>query len=591
MNDSSRLRFNKILIAGLLLLLALPAWWSPMQLEDWGHLAWAQSATFWRVVSWLRREHTVGDLVSRLIVVVPWLHAIATPLVYVALCGGVVASAFKLRPTLRGSFPAWTVFVSALVLLSTPRWGQLLWHRGFAADNLYGLAALSWFVALVRILEPDASAPTTRRKLAWLAHGFASGASVYYASTVLLFWMTWLLATRRRPRWLTWGALGLLIGTAAAWLDKPPPAVYAVFNRGLDRNLGIFYSNLGEVGHVIALTAAMGLALAIWRTVTGRTIAWRDLEAPSDIRGFSMAAVAVGLLALGAPRMRHPYQIAIVIPVIAAALPVWRIWVDAKAVRVTAVVLAASAHMLVAIGALPLYWRVHREFNERWELLANASTHAEVTIPPYSQLFSDFFFMGEDLASFGLREQVAIEIFQVRKLEIVSSARAIERSTQLEVEAHWTVVPEDDLDAFVPKFLASDLGVARRQVGSAMRALVAAGRTVQRVEVVVRNLDFPERQGRDIIAAWGSGKTLRFSSLRARNPDPRRRIFFSINRSALGDDYSEVWVVAGKASRRVTQETDGMYPYSFPVLALEPHFVVLCSSRSCALAGVIQVGR
>jgi hypothetical protein len=588
-NDSSRLQLNVAMLLALFFLLVLPAWWSPLQFEDWAHVAWGQTATLSRVISWLRREHTIGDLMSRLIVVVPWLHIIATPLVYLSLCAGVVAASLKLRPSLAGAFPAWTIFVSALVFFATPRCGQLLWHRQFAGYHLYGLAALVWFVALVRRLEPAAPAPSAWRKAGWLLLGFASGASTHYTATVLLGWTGWLLATRRRPAWLVWGVAGVLLGTAAVWLDKPPPTIFAVVNRGLDRNLGVLYGSLGHLGRAIALTLAVGLAQGVWRAASGRTSALAELDEPRDVGGFLIAAAAVALLALAAPRLRDPYQIAIVVPLLAAALPLWQVWLRDQVVRRFAVALAVSVHVLVAIQALPTFWQVHREFEERLALLSQAPARSAITVPPYSRFIADYFVQGEDLTSFGLREQVAVEVFHLRKLDIASRSRAVEPSTQLDIAARWEITPAMDLHKFVPDFLASDLGIARRQVGTAMRALVAEGRTVKHVEVVVTNLDFAERRGRDVVAAWGEGKTLRFPSLRARVPDSGRRVTFSINSSGLGEQYDEVWVIAGKEAQRATQAADGARAFS--IFALEPHFVVLCSPRSCVLAGIVRVAR
>ncbi|MEO6772609.1 MAG: DUF6056 family protein [Kofleriaceae bacterium] len=397
--------------------------WEPVQRDGWGHFLWHEHVGLslghlWTYAKgmYVHNNPRLGQVLTLLLFTPgPW-HAIVTPIVELAMFYLLAALVLGRWPSVRRTDDALLFLVIvALVSLTAPQFGLMLFYRPYTGNYLFGLVLnLAFLIPYRFYLE----APRTR---GWwwipilVVLGFASGmANEHTGPAVVAAAAVVTIVTWRRDRAIAWWAIAGLVAMIAGGItlfEAPGQAIRyqglashaSLLGRIVERGLVADLKMFGTLGYLTETLPWVVIAVVASRAV-------RPAPAPRTRRWTELALLATGLLIvvtlLVSPKVGPRLYLGSFAFACAgiAGFVVRRLttrWA-------TAAVAGLSALWLVYAGyqCLTAYHEVGREFTARLELLEHAPPNSVLDLPSYTVERSRWV-LDEDLRDPRIRNTVA----------------------------------------------------------------------------------------------------------------------------------------------------------------------------------------
>jgi hypothetical protein len=571
---------------------ALVAWWTPIQGEDWGQLAWLgrhDPIGLEEVFSALYREPTTGDIGHLVGVALPSIHAVLAPTIIVLFVVGLFAFSFARRPDPRSWEDLWKLaFLHALVWLGAPRVGVIFGHRPHVTHFVYGLCAALWVLAAFRAAGPSVR-NCLRRSIGMGALALFGGASNHHVAAAAIAYMVVTIVRRRRrgepvPAWM-WTSLATTTVGLALLFTNPNPYFAAIGKRGVATTFGQILYFLNEAGETVALASLLAFATLLksrWRGTPMPVPSLGELAWMTTcfFGGFVIMALAVFGPRWGEPSMFAPSVLFVAGGVVALVRLADDAWVKRAMIALTVVV-----HAIVAVHILPAYHEAHRYGELRMQQLEAPPPGGVATVTPFPQVGIGFWFLGEDLGFAATRETAAVDVFDLEDIVFDRETGAYEPSTGLEMHVEVDFDPQpspEEVQRIVGRRVARSLLVAR---GQFRRVLVELGKRahLKGGALVVDNLDWPERRGRPVYAGrFVAGKGLIMPRAYWLQPDQLQRMRFHVYWGTLKTKHNErrdeLYVMGMGDVLPVTRGS--RYVYFVPKWA-GTYVLVACNAADC----------
>ena len=400
--------------------LVLCTHWEPVLRDGWGHVQWHRTfsttvANVWAFAheSYAHNNPRLGQVLTLLVYTPgPW-HEIFTPLVELALFYLLTLHALGRRPALRRADDALMfATILAMVALTAPLIGQMLFYRPFTGNYVFSLVIGLAFLAPYRL---HAETPTPRRR-SWipimLVLGCATGLGnehtgpTFVALTVFAIFAFWRRG-ERPSAWMIAGLIGVVAGFIALYVAPAQSIRYNALATSTSLFGRVSARSLNENLRIVGGSYAAAWKLVLWPVLAG--IGWRitksvHLSRPRRIAAVAMivASLAIGITLLVSPKQGGRLDFASVClfctGLASLALP----FIQTTATRVLAGVTAAVAITYLLYNVLVTYHEVGGEFQARFEAMSSAPPHTMVTVSPYT-LPRSRWFLGEDFGTDSLR--------------------------------------------------------------------------------------------------------------------------------------------------------------------------------------------
>src|SRR5690606_21753683 len=128
------------------------------------------------------------------------------------------------------------------------------------------------------------------------------------------------------------------------------------------------------------------------------------------------------------------------------------------------VAIAVGVHAIVWTIAVPKYHGYGREGAARLAAFKHTQPGAIATIKPYSDIPTDFWFVGEDLEIARERQLVAIDAFGLRDIVFEPVFRSLDPNPDIQLALEVDGVTEAELRAAKPPAIwATELAAGRKQ--------------------------------------------------------------------------------------------------------------------------------
>ena len=564
-------------LVAMLIVHGVVAYWSPIQGEDWTHWAWAAQHRDDGVIAWLVAHFTFAEAMSYLLSRCTIVHAILSPVASVALVIGVFTLALRRLPRATWDDVLGIALVSALIWITGPRAGLVWFHRPYVATHIYGATLAVWLVA------PYRCGWSVRR--AWwpllVLGGLCVGTSTRTIATASLVGLGLALrALPRRERWMWLGFGALVVGTAIGYA-KPPWIEFAkVFRRGLEANLNQLNLSIRESGELVSLVLGLLLANAVLRVI-GRGGAPSETRPDGDDtwRWF-FAWLAISAWALFGPKYSEATLLPATIAITVAALPYLLWFAQARLLRDALIVFAVLVHLITWSLALTTYRKLGDEGRARVAALDHARPGELVRIAPYSEVLPTFWCFGEDFLGAASRQKAALEIWQVRDIELVPPPRRYEPDPGLQLSLEVDGLSEAELKvARPPANWAGEPSVARTQFEQLVERLRSATHRPITARLVATNVTLQDTS-RPILVAWVERGAMVSPKVSRSSLDANDRYSLTIKPPAASL-FTEAWIVSGGAAHS-TPYLEG-HPRMQPMTA-GLYVTVVCGAARCLVA-------
>ena len=448
-------------IVPLWLVMVACARWEPITYDGWNNVVWhrwnrVEWGTVWElfVYGWRYSNPRLGQIVTVFLYTPGPYHAIATPLLELALLYLMAAVALGRWPSLRRAGDALAfATVAAITAACTPQFGPMLFYRPYTGNYLFGLAAgLLWLIPYRFHLAPERPPGRWWWAPALLALGLIAGMCNEHTGPA--FAGLAVLAIARSVRrgdgvrpWMIAGLVGLLAGFVLLLIAPGNDLRYD----GLARQAGILErirdrGALGDLAIVARLAGYMAWALpwlalgVLARRRAARTSAPDPAVAPAaaataatavtaaaappasataptlapapapDQRRAWIALAAAGVVAaatlLGSPKLGPRLYFASV-ALISIAITGWLVaWLSSARLRLACAILSGAVLAFVEIVCVVTYSRVAPAAAERAARIFGSPPDAQVTVPRLPAARGKWF-IGDDLLDEGARRTVA----------------------------------------------------------------------------------------------------------------------------------------------------------------------------------------
>lgn len=564
---------------------------SPVVGADWGALMWQASHEGVHGTdlarAFLATHFTLEDAAGYVLVTVPGLHVVLTPLVSLALVVGLFVLA-------RGRLPrrgAWDdvvdlVLLSALVWLAQPRAGLVYFYRTYAATHLYGTTIGVWVVAAYLV-------PVARRAR-WVPALFVGGLLAGLASrqvaiaTLIGACALTLSAPREGRSWRLAGLLGLVVGTATSLFDRPYISTTA-FRRSFEGIGQLLNLPIREGGELVSLV----LLLVVARLTLGALV--RGPAIPSRSEALPLAHVtlrwlglwgALCVLALFGPRYNEATLLPSTAVLAVGALP-WLSWIaSARLLRGVLLALALTTHLVTWATGVRTLRAVHADHAARMAAIASTPPGGIAQIPPYRYLSAGYWFFGEDWAAVGSRQRAGMRLFGLRDIEFAPPFRRLEVNPRVAIRVEIEGLAPAQVAALrSPPLWATDPTTARLQFEDLItraRRRGLAGSLQARLVV-----DQPPVAGqgeRPLLVAWYESGTLVSPHTRRKSLDVSG-IQTLLVPPAHALTWTSAFLVADGQVTPLTLENGG---YTFSVPGAGVLQVIGCEPTRCVLLDAFE---
>ena len=560
---------------------ALVAFWTPVSAEDWGHWVWNAQHGDEGAVAWLRAHLAFSDAIGYVLARYRSVHAIVSPAVGAALVVGLFVLAMRRLPRATWQDVLGVALVSALIWIAQPHPGVAWFHTPSVAMQVYGAAVAVWFVAPFRCgwQVPRAAWPVLA------IAGYCVGTSTRAIATLVgLVLVVRALPRDRRARWM-WIALGGLVVGVAVGYARPPWIEFArIFKRGLEPNLILMKLPIEEAGKLVSLVAALVLAdLALG--AFGRSRAAADARPDAaDTSRWLVAWFATAVWCLFGPKYFDATLLPATCLIVIAGLP-YLVWLaTSRVLRYAIIALVVGVHAIAWPFALVTYHRFGGEGFTRMEALQLTPPGEVAHVKPYSQILSNAWFFGEDLATTQLRNLVAIEAFGLRDLMIAPPFRRLETNPGIAITLDIDGVTDAELRAAkVPAVWGGVVAVARDQFELFVKRLRAITDKPISARLVVTNVAFAERGARPLLAAWVDRTGTMIPKTAISNLDEQNQVTIRIY-GTEARQFKDAWIVDGGVARST--------PYRYSAVVVQPmtarlNVVVACNPDRCLVVDAL----
>jgi Family of unknown function (DUF6056) len=562
------------LCAAIWLFFAIMSWLSPLQGDDWLPRYWIarQGGGVGSLLRWLIYHRQLGDLVSMVLVGLPWLHVVVTPIVIIGFFVGLVALAQGRVPRPRDPVAALYVLItSTLIWIGAPHAGVDFYYRSNLAFFVYGLTAVVWLLFLFNNVDVR---PGWTRVLGVFVLAVAAGDSNHHI-VPLVGYALWRTIRRRRaagrvPAWMWAGLVGLAIGAGLLFTMKPYLPLKGIFHGGFEHNVFRLYLFMGECGELVSLVMVTFFALVIRARFRPPGGPWPDGRAIGRAGWAYGAALLAAILAVFAPRWGEPGMLGSVAALTVGAMALFERPLEIPGLRRVAVAASVVLWVLAVLYSVPRYLGIRDTFLQRVAALEAAPKGGVGHIQPYRTTVPDSWFIGDDMGRSTPRALVAV-IFGLRAIEYDKPFGALEQSAGFTFD-----------EVFEPggrvRLLTDDLDAARNIFGEDARERWRGGwRGTAQLEVV-GGLDWPTRRGRARVAA-------RFADGEVETPgydflplDRRQRFSLYFDRASLDGFYPFGYVVA--SNQDIPFDWDGDDHWILPQRA-DRYTLLACNDAEC----------
>lgn len=557
---------------------ALVAWWTPIQGDDWKHWIWAGQHRSESGLAWLAAfasgHFTFADVTSYVLARAPIVHVLVTPLAMVALVVGLFTVAVRRLPRATWDDVLGLALVSTALWIAQPKAGFAFFHITHVPQYVYGVALATWFVAPLRCgWQP----PRWTWPVLALA-GYCVGTSSRAVATVTLVGFIIALRSLPRVRWMWIAFGGLLVGTIVGYLDPPWIEFGRVFRRGLEPNLIVFRTPLEELGELVALTAGLVLLNAVLRASGRAHASVTEAPEPRETRRWLVAWFGTAIWCMFGPRYVDATLLPATAVAIFAALPYLQWLATTRWLRGGLVGIALGAHVVVWSFSLVLYRKIAVQRDERMATLLSTPPGEIARLHPYWDVVPTFWFLGEDFGTSGPRQLVAIGAFGLRDIELSPPYRRYEANPQVIVQLETDRVSDAELAAARPPALwGGELSVARNQFEKLARRLQ---RGVASARLTVKHIDFPERAGRPLLAAWLEGRELVAPRIARAAVQQNSRHTIRIY-PPYATRFDEAWLLVDGVTRKLKL---GNGVINVQAMNASMHVVIVCDKTHCLAA-------
>jgi hypothetical protein len=400
------------------------AHWEPVLRDGWGHVQWHRSfattpGNVWQFAhdSYVHNNPRFGQVLTLLVYTPgPW-HALVTPLVEVLLFYLLALHALGRRPSFARTDDALMfATILAMVALTAPLLGQVLFYRPFTGNYLFSFTIALLFFAPYR-MHLAAARP---RQWWWipimLVAGFAAGMGnehtgptfvAVVSAAIIAFWRR----GERPAAWMIAGFAGVLAGGLALYFAPAQSIRYNALATSQSLLGRITERGAGDNLKILGGAYAAAWWLLPWVAVAA--LGWRAARTRLDGRRvFPIVALAASfaimVTLLMSPKQGGRLDFASICLACAAVASVVVPLLATVAQRVIAWLLAAAGIAMLLYHLIATYSVVGPEFAQRFAAIESAPEHAVVTVSPYT-LHRSRWFLGEDFGegADGLRFGIA----------------------------------------------------------------------------------------------------------------------------------------------------------------------------------------
>lgn len=553
---------------------AVFAWLYPMLRDDWTALLWkAEHADYspggW-ALSFFGSHFTLGELLTYVLAVVPVLHVVLTPAVFLLMLWGIMTASQRRL----ARFDSWgdvglLVAASTLWWVAQPHAGIAVAERDMVALYLYGATIGVWVYAAYMCGWEIKGRRTVLVTVAAFLVGIASR-QIAVVGTVWSIW--YVVRTPDRQRWHVAVAVALFIGTVVGYLDTPR---FTIPRSDFDQNANFIFQSLRENGELVTLMMVFAFAkLLLDRKANVSSL--DDL--PDTAPAFRCLWIAVGIeiISIWGPRFTESTLLPASVLLTIGALP-FVPWL-ARTPLVKKAMFAVLPLILLAtwFNGYSVLTHINGIYKDRMDAVAEAPRDSIAQVPPYD-MFSTDWFTGEDWGATSLRERIAIDIFHLEDIEFSAPFGALERNPRLHMKMELISFSEEaKLHVAVPQRWASNISVARAQFERFVRSAHRAGYN-QFSATLTAELDNPRANGRPaLIVASVSGSRLVSPRVSRGNPNVDGTIKFKIR--SLDPAYSERFLVADD---EVIDLPAAQTAFEFQPQTIARHTLITCSQQNC----------
>ncbi len=554
----------------------------PLQAEDWSHWVWhatyAKESTTQYVRAFFATHWTVADIAGYALARWKLVHAILTPLATVAMVFGIFVLAFRRLPKSRWSDTLAIVLTSAMIWIAQSHPGLSLFHGPYVATYMYGGTIAIWFIAAYLCRWQLRG---WQQALVVLAGLFVGAASRQVAVTSLVAAIVLVIRMPRDERrvWMWVAIITVLIGTVAGFLDVPQIALKGLIARGFEENLGLAYIPFRECGQLLSVMMLLALGKILLDRL--RPTADADAAEPPDTR---TASIWFGLwiwfcvVSLLGPKVSSGTALPATTVVCIGALP-FTAWLSStRWIRYVVIAIAIGIHIVSWVIAVTTMLPLHEQFEERMQILETTPKGTVAKIPPYTVIYQDHWFFGEDWQFPGPRQLIAIRVFGLADIEFSPSFGRNEKNPRIPIRFESTGLTEKDLAAAdAPTIWATELVAARLQFDVLLKTLRRQGKTGFTAQLVVDNLTFSEVRGRPVLAAWYDGKSM-MSPRVSRTPPDDASIYTVRVPPKVATQLPEAYALYPDGTRPVAFENTG---YPVRPMTTQRHVVIACNVSRC----------
>jgi hypothetical protein len=567
-------------VGAMLLVHGYLAFIYPLQAEDWSHYTWhanfEKESTARYVRAFFATHWTVADIAGYVVARWKLVHAILTPVATVAMVFGIFVLAYRRLPRNEWSDTLAIVLVSAMIWIAQSHTGLSFFHGPYVATHLYGATIAIWVCAAYLCRWRPCR---WQQALIIFAGLFVGAASRQVAMTSLV---ATIVLTLRMPRderraWMWAAIVTIAIGTVAGFLDTPQVALKSLIARSFEKNLALGYISFREGGQLLSLLLLLALGKLVLDRLRPTAVPAAELP---DIRttiiwfGIWFWLCAVALLG---PKVSSGTALPATIAICVGALPFTSWLVSTRWIRFAVIAIAIGIHVVSWTVAITTLQPIHEQFQERMRILETTPKGTIAKIPPYSVIYQDYWFFGEDWQFPGPRQLIAIRVFGLRDIEFSPSFGRNEKNPRIPIRFESSLTEKELADADAPTIWATELATARQQFDVLVRKLRRMGKSGFTMYLVVDDLKIPELRGRPVYAAWFEGKS-------ATSPRVTR---------TPSDDESVYWVRVPPRIARLFPEVYAIYPdgvrpvafkdVGYPVqpTTTQRHAVIACNETRC----------
>ena len=580
-------------VACLWLYLALHAINTPVLLDDWYQVAYLKKhgltlESFWDNAVYNYNEHNPRLGENWLFVTNGpwWINTLVAPTVSVGFFFISFGVAFGRWPRATMRDAQLLLIVVALIWLASPIPGIIFVYRPFATNYLYAFACTLLFLVPFRMAADAGFKPKPWMIPAMFVLGWVAGMGNEHtgptaglAAGVLTF-VYWYRNQRRLQAWMVTGLAGIAIGYPMLFFAPGQKKRYGqiaartgpgqqVLVRGIDGLYEIVLAFLWEA-QLAVLIVLGGIFVALMRSHrSGEPAPSPDRRAVLTMLGLLVAAFLIVATLFASPTAAERLFFAsATLFALACAVLVDALARDVRALRVMTALASLGLAIHFTYGAYQ-YAYAGAEGRDRLARLEQAERETPdgvATIPPFTKITRNLWFLGEDFDYASLREFVGHEVYglsDIRFNKPVRAEPAVPFTAKLDFR-YEPPLPQEEVWArlkmplsYISSYPDRDVRLIRQILPQLKR--IKPGHKLVEVTAYVPDYFPDELRGRPLInVRWRASKPDEFEVIDyvMRDDDDMRR-FFLLLKGTVPEGLEEGYIHACGRTRKADMRKEG----------------------------------